>query len=296
MTLLATVYFFLIVAAKAAVPMWPSCGDGLVTNFSLPSSGGAFAAIGCQFPPTVTTVSFGNMSASSNASVSLIGGFVGAGSAAGISVACPLAAISELLGPLSITITDMTFGQDAAFRFTGALPPGSALLVSNNSFRLTKRNVFTHVYPDTGTFAISSIVIGGNFSSAISIDSNSSIQVKNNTVVGKISSPSDWLVAVSVVGTSMEISNGSGMDLSGNEIRDSTASRNIYVVYVYLFTLNLPSSLVLSDRSYLDLSHNVLRGSMCNFAYVATVNLNSDSQNRISIWRTSTLSMDGNEL
>eukprot|EP00759_Apiculatamorpha_spiralis_P014782 PhF_6_TR21400/c0_g1_i2/m.30752 len=134
---------FILKYAEGASPLFTDCSNVLgIEDVDVRRSGGDFEAIGCNYPSKTTTVSLTSMEAGATASILLKDGTVVAGGS-GIWIKCPTIQSSRTTGPIRITVTNITFGQDATFRFTGALPPRSSLLISNNSFNLARSTIHT---------------------------------------------------------------------------------------------------------------------------------------------------------
>eukprot|EP00759_Apiculatamorpha_spiralis_P010484 PhF_6_TR17214/c0_g1_i1/m.26445 len=122
----------------APTAMWPDDCSNVSSNFAVPATGGSFESTGCKFPNPLINITFADaMPLNVMASVIIGGGSVGPGGLSGLGVVGPSYSAADMMGPLSITISAVSFAMDAVLRFTGALPHNSTLVISANTFYQT---------------------------------------------------------------------------------------------------------------------------------------------------------------
>eukprot|EP00759_Apiculatamorpha_spiralis_P050877 PhF_6_TR4953/c1_g2_i1/m.7020 len=152
----------LFVCVEAADPMW-SAECNPTTNFSFPIAGGDYEGIRCHFPSMITSVNLANISSGAGASMLISDGYVEPSPSSGIWVVCPPTDLAATRGPFHMTVQNMRFGESASLKFTGALPPGSSLLVTNNTFSLTEQTAFRFRWPDmapNSNYVVAAVRIG----------------------------------------------------------------------------------------------------------------------------------------
>eukprot|EP00742_Colponemidia_sp_Colp-10_P012684 GILJ01014272.1.p1 GENE.GILJ01014272.1~~GILJ01014272.1.p1 ORF type:complete len:769 (+),score=145.45 GILJ01014272.1:149-2455(+) len=106
----------------------------------------------------------------------------------------------------------MTFQQDAVLRFTGALPSGSSLTISGNSFYQTMMN------PNAGVKSlVASIVLGDSYKS-LTLAASSQLSVVSNTFTASVSS--DY-AAIRLQFGNVTVSGSSTLNISANALVNS---------------------------------------------------------------------------
>eukprot|EP00759_Apiculatamorpha_spiralis_P009582 PhF_6_TR16629/c0_g1_i1/m.25318 len=208
----------LILAVSSATPMWPDCSN-VSTNFGVPTAGGSFESIGCKFPSPFVNITFPEaLPIGTMASVLVSGGLVGPGNNTGLGLVGPSFEAAALMGPLRITISNMTFGLEAVLRFTGALPPSSSLAIRSNSFTHSTFN------SNAGTAGLMIVAINlGDAHLPITLSRGSQLVVTLNTFQANVSAP----YAAVNLGFSMGFGNVNVTDGSSLNITENTVTNSV---------------------------------------------------------------------
>lgn len=244
-------------ANASAAPMWTNCSS-VATNFTLNTTGGDYASIGCTFMGSVwidTSASNNNINWYGSI-LQVTGGFVQP--TFGIGVIGPSAAVAPSIRPLQISVTEMTFDTNAVFLFTGALPPFSSLTISNNSFSIIAQAPPNNWWGPSGSwlFAISI----GDPSLNMVLTGHLVLSVANNTVINSPSSTSQYsLAGIYLQAAIIGLYDASTIHMGGNLLLctpNSVGPNNNATITAILWAFSSNANISLSQASVIDVSNN----------------------------------------
>lgn len=266
--------------AMTVSTMFPNCSS-IQTDFALGASGGDFLSIGCFFQSNMIEIDTAALWNNASATILVADGMVQSGK--GIAITGPPAAKASLMmGKLDITVRGMSFGTGAIMIFTGALPPGSSLVMDGNSFYLTR---FTSYSADVNAISI------GSASEALLLTAGSYISVSNNIVGGNVTGYST-LTAVYLKSAEVYLSDASSLRMDGNVLQNVTTTASITVVQTNI------RNITLSKKSIISMSNNRVQSSSFSYVYAVRWDINTIGSSRAIVFLLggSSILMDQNAI